>query len=153
MSNGECKMTYRFRNGGEKSTSQLVYEWISRNNTGFKFSYQEPAIALQLPSEKWPNVSAALCMLKRYGAIKVSGSRMLIGPSGRRYPTAVYEFISHIDRRQHSKPIDHKKNRVSKKVLVYSDTTEMRIKRLTGKLLNISVEIESLMLELHKARK
>jgi len=146
-------MAYRFRNGGEKSTSQLVYEWIARNNTGFRFSYQEPATALQLPSEKWPNVSAALCMLKKYGAIRVSGSRMLIGPSGRRYPTTVYEFIKHIDRNQHSKPIDHKKNRVSKKVLVYSDPTETRIKKLTAKLLNISVEIESLMLELHKASK
>ena len=152
------KMTYRFRNGGEKSTAQLVYEWIVRNNPGFKFSYQEPALALKLPVEKWPNVSAALCMFKKQGAIKVNGSRMLIGPSGRKYPSAVYEFVKQIDRNDHSKPIDHKKNRIKKnkikkKVLAYGETNERRIKNLIVELLDISVKIESLMLELHKASK
>lgn len=146
-------MSYRFRNKGETSNAQLVYDWITKHKPGFKFSYQEPAKAIGLPVEKWPNVSAALVTFKKAGAIKANGTRMLIGPTGRRYPTTVFEFIQHVERRKHSKPIDHKKNRVKKAVKAPIDPMEKRIKKLTGEMLNLSVKIESLMLELHKANK
>jgi hypothetical protein len=145
-------MSYRFRNKGETSNAQLVYDWIAKHKPGFKFSYQEPAQAIGLPIEKWPNVSAALVTFKKAGAIKENGKRMMVGPTGRKFPTTVFEFVQHIERRKHSKPIDHKKTRV-KKVKVKVDPTEQRIKKLTGQLLTISVKIESLMLELHKATK
>jgi hypothetical protein len=146
-------MTYRFRNKGELSTAQLVYEWIVKHKTGFKFSYQEPATALKIPTEKWPNVSAALITFQKKGMIRANGQRMMVGPKGRKYPTTVFEFIKMIDRRHHSKPIDHKKVKVNKKVKVAIDPTEKQIKKLTGQLLTISVKIEALMLELHKASK
>lgn len=146
-------MSYRFKNVGEKPNSQLVYEWISKNRIGFKFTYQQPAVDLDLPKDKWPNVSAALCYFTKQGAIKVCGSRMMVSPRGRKYPTAVYEFLKKIDRGDRKKPIDHTKNKVTKRVIVQVDPTEKRIKKLTNKLINISVEIESLMLELHKASK
>ena len=145
-------MTYRFRNKDEVSNAQLVYEWIVKHKPGFKFSYQEPAKAIGLPVEKWPNVSAALVTFKKNGTIKANGTRMLVGPTGRKYPTTVFEFIQPVERRKHAKPIDHKKNRV-KKVKVQIDPVEKRIKKLTGDLLNLSVKIETLMLELHKANK
>jgi hypothetical protein len=146
-------MTYRFRNKGETSNAQLVYEWIVRHKPGFKFSYQEPATAIGLPVEKWPNVSAALVTFKKNGTIKVHGKRMMVGPKGRKFPTTVFEFIQPVERRKHAKPIEHKKARVNKKVKVQIDPTENRIKKLTSQLLTIAVKIESLMLELHKANK
>jgi len=145
-------MSYRFRNKGEISNSQLVYEWIAKNKPGFKFIYQEPAAAIGLPVEKWPNVSAALVIFKKAGMIKANGKRLMIGPKGRSYPTTIFEFIKPIDRRKHSKPIDHKKNRI-KKVKIQIDPTEKRIKNLTSQLLNLSVKIEALMLEIYKAAK
>ena len=146
-------MSYRFRNKGEASNAQLVYEWIAKHKPGFKFSYQEPAQAIGLPVEKWPNVSAALVTFKKNGTIKANGTRMMVGPKGRKFPTTVFEFIQPVERRKHSKPIDHKKVRVKKTVKVQIDPTEKRIKKLTSQLLTISVKIESLMLELHKANK
>ena len=148
----EKQMSYRFRNKGETSNAQLVYDWIARNKPGFKFTYQEPATAIGLPVAKWPNVSAALVTFQKAGAIKVHSKKVLTGPKGRKFPTTVYEFLKPIDRRKHAKPIEHTKTR-TKKVKIQVDPTEKRIKKLTSDLLNLSVKIESLMLELHKAAK
>jgi hypothetical protein len=146
-------MTYRFRNKGEISNTELVYDWIAKHKPGFKFSYQEPATAIGLPVVKWPNVSAALFTFKKNGMIKEHGTRMMVGPTGRKYPTTVFEFIQPVQRRKHAKPIDHKKVRVKKTVKVQIDPTEKRIKKLTSQLLTIAVKIETLMQELHKATK
>lgn len=149
----EKQMSYRFRNKGETSNAQLVYDWIAKNKPGFKFTYQEPATAIDLPRAKWPNVSAALVTFQKAGAIKVSGKKVLTGPKGRKFPTTVFEFVKPIDRRKHAKPIEHTKNRTKKAAKPQIDPTKKRIKKLTSDLLNLSVKIESLMLELYKAAK
>jgi hypothetical protein len=104
-------MSYRFSNKGEKSASQILYEWLEQKEIGFEFS------AFDVDAEiSRSNISASCAFFESKGVIQTIGRKKMpnIGKGTGHY-TRVYRFVAHHEGKFHSKPVyKGKRNRSAK---------------------------------------
>lgn len=144
-------MSYRFRNRGEKSQSQKVYEWVSSNDVGTEFHMHDIAKATGISNQ---NVSSALNYLMKIEMIeKLPVKKYFRDISS--HPLTIYKYVKNQDKRENSKPIDYvRPQRIVKKRKVVIDTKKVNITKLRnmiGKVLECAVELEEFLHEIEEA--
>lgn len=159
-------MSYRFRNRGQKSDLQRVFEYINKQELGAVFYTRSIMESVGIPQN---TSSASLAYLYGHGMLEKLPEK--IRPPGRTYPMIVYKFAKRIDKTEHSKPIDHKrivgkrkiktpKPAVVKQAVINRDVPIIgtalldleKLKKISDALLNCCIELEIFMNEIKEAK-
>ena len=152
-------MSYRFKNRGEKSDLQRAYEYINQQPIGTDFNVHTIMDEVGLPQN---TASAALAFLSANGMMEKQKEKIRI--KGTSNPVSVYRFVKKIDKREHSKPIEHKRTIIKRTVkpaaapnrdvpIIGTATLDLeKLKRITDALFNCCVELEIYMTEIKEAR-
>lgn len=152
-------MSYRFRNKGEKSDLQRAYEYINKHDIGAEFHVHVIMQEVGIPQN---TASAALAYLANSGMLERFPEK--VRPKGRTYPVVLYKLAKRIDKNQHSKPIDHKRVVVNRKLkpaevkykrghikVASSKVNLAALQKLTETLFECCVQLEIFMAELKEA--
>ena len=94
-----------------KSDLQKVYEYVNTQPLGSEFNIRLIMKKLDIPQN---TASAALCYLTTKGMFERKKEKDYSPGTG--YPLVVYRFIKKIDKAKHSKPIEHKRVVIKRKV-------------------------------------
>ena len=156
-------MSYRFRNRGQKSDLQRVFEHISKQGLNSTFTIHSIMEKVEVPQN---TASAALAFLRNKGMLEKFPEKIRI--KGKSNPVTVYKFVKEIDKREHSKPIDHKRVVVNRKVkpakvapakinrdvpIIGTASLDLeKLKKISDAMLNCCIELEIFMNEIKEAK-